>query len=113
MRVLVAILALALALFIVQIASGATSSSSRNAEIIKTVFGSYGSQAVAVARCESGLSVWAGYGKHQYLGLFQMGSFARATYGHSNHAWGQARAAYRYFVASGRDWSPWTCKPWW
>lgn len=77
---------------------------------IQMVFGSYASQALAVARCESGLSVWATNG--QYLGLFQMGSYARAAYGHSNTALGQARAAYNYFVASGRNWSPWECKPW-
>lgn len=23
----------------------------------------------------------------------------------------QVRAAYRYFLASGADWSPWECKP--
>ena len=73
-------------------------------------FGSYCWQAVRVARCESGLSVWARNG--QYLGLFQMGSYARARYGHGNDAWSQSRAAYRYFIDSGRDWSPWTCKPW-
>lgn len=82
----------------------------RNSAIIHKVFGRYGSQAVRVARCESGLTIGARNG--QYLGLFQMGHFARSTYGHSWHAWGQARAAYRYFVASGRDWSPWACKPW-
>jgi hypothetical protein len=68
-------------------------------------------QAWSVARCETGgtFSVWANNG--QYLGLFQMGSYARSTYGHSHHPWGQARAAHRYYVASGRDWSPWECKP--
>ena len=24
----------------------------------------------------------------------------------------QARAAHRYFTASGRTWGPWECKPW-
>lgn len=87
---------------------------SRGAAIfaIKAVFGRYGAQAVRVAGCETGYtySVWARNG--QYLGLFQMGSYARGKYGHSWSAWGQARAAYRYFVDSGRDWSPWSCKPW-
>ena len=82
----------------------------KNERIIRAVFGKYGSQAVAVARCESGLTIGATNG--QYLGLFQMGSYARSRYGHAWHAWGQARAAYRYFVDSGRDWSPWSCKPW-
>lgn len=80
---------------------------------IRSVFGGYGSQAVAVADCETGgtFSVWAGYGKHQYWGLFQMGPSERARYGHGWDAWTQSRAAYRYFVDSGRDWSPWSCKP--
>ena len=76
------------------------------------VFGRYCSQAIAVSSCETGgtFSTWASNG--QYLGLFQMGSWERSRYGHSSGAWGQARAAYRYFVDSGRDWSPWACKPW-
>ena len=78
---------------------------------VTEVFGSYASQAMSVVRCETGgtYSVYAHNG--QYLGLFQMGSNERATYGHSWTALGQARAAYRYFVASGRDWSPWSCRP--
>lgn len=82
----------------------------RNSFIIRQVFGRYGDQAVAVSKCESGLTTTATNG--QYLGLFQMGYYARGRYGHSSNAWGQARAAYRYFVDSGRDWSPWSCKPW-
>jgi len=81
--------------------------------IILKVFGpKYGPQALAVSWCESKWYRFAGYGKHQYLGLFQMGNYARSRYGHGNGAWKQARAAYAYFVDSGRDWSPWTCKPW-
>lgn len=78
---------------------------------IYATFGGYASQAMRVSYCETGgtYSVWARNG--QYLGLFQMGSYARSRYGHANNAWGQARAAYRYFVDSGRDWSPWSCKP--
>jgi len=86
--------------------------------VIELVFGSYASQAKRVAACESGdtdgdLSphvVWAHNG--QYLGMFQMGSSERGIYGHGDTPLEQARAAYRYFVASGRDWSPWSCKPW-
>lgn len=79
------------------------------AAAIRTVFGRYWRQAMAVARCESGLSLWARNG--QYQGLFQMGSHERATYGHGATALAQARAAHRYFVASGRTWRPWSCKP--
>jgi hypothetical protein len=83
--------------------------SSTPVQAIRHVFGSYWSQALAVARCESGLSTWAQNG--QYLGLFQMGSSERAIYGHGSSAYAQVQAAHRYFLASGRDWSPWQCKP--
>ncbi len=76
---------------------------------ICAVFGTYCSQALAVARCESGLSVYASNG--QYLGLFQMGEYARARYGHSSDAGGQARSAFAYFRDSGYSWGPWQCKP--
>lgn len=67
-------------------------------------------QAWIVSGCESGHSVWARNG--QFLGLFQMGSWERSTFGHGWNPWAQAFAAARYFVASGRDWSPWQCRPW-
>lgn len=79
--------------------------------VICRVFGSYCKQALVVARCESRLNTWAQNG--QYLGLFQMGSSERRLFGHGPSVEEQVRAAYRYFVASGRDWSPWSCKPWW
>ena len=83
----------------------------QNQKIIKKVFGQYGSQAVRVSECESGLTITAHNG--QYLGLFQMGSYARGKYGHHYHsAWGQARSAYKYFKDSGYGWGPWSCKPW-
>lgn len=73
--------------------------------------GRYCREALSVTWCESKHDVTAGVGKHQYLGLFQMGSSERARYGHGWTAIEQVRAAYRYFVASGRDWSPWQCRP--
>lgn len=76
---------------------------------IRFVFGGYADQALAVARCESGYSVNATNG--QYLGLFQMGDYARSAYGHGPDALTQARSAYAYFAASGYDWSPWSCRP--
>lgn len=78
--------------------------------VISQVFGRYGDQAHRVASCESGFNVAASNG--QYQGIFQMGSSERRIYGHGPGVWAQARAAYRYFVASGKDWSPWACKPW-
>lgn len=77
---------------------------------ILAVFGPvYGPGAIVVATCEGGLRPNAENG--QYRGTFQMGSSERARFGHSSSVLGQARAAYRYFVASGRDWSPWQCRP--
>ena len=74
------------------------------------VFGSYCREALQVARCESNYHTTAQNG--QYLGLFQMGTSERRLFGHGETALEQAKAAYRYFVRSGRDWSPWSCKPW-
>lgn len=73
------------------------------------VFRTYCGQALRVAWCESKYHITAQNG--QYLGLFQMGESERATYGHSQLALGQAFAAHEYFEDSGRDWSPWSCKP--
>jgi hypothetical protein len=64
--------------------------------------------AIAVAWCESHLQTTAQNG--QYLGLFQMGSYERQLFGHGPTAHAQAVAAHRYFVSSGRDWSPWSCR---
>ena len=78
--------------------------------VICHTFGKYCQEALAVSRCESGLRTDARNG--QYLGLFQMGSNERRLFGHGSSAAEQARAAHRYFVASGHDWAPWSCKPW-
>ncbi len=75
---------------------------------ILDVFGRYGAEAVRVAWCESHLTVTAQNG--QYLGIFQMGASERRTFGHGHGAYAQARAAKRYFITSGRDWSPWSCR---
>lgn len=82
----------------------------RNAAIIHKVFGRYGSQAVRVARCESGLTIGARNG--QYLGLFQVsGHWRRTVPGWGWDAWSQARHAYRVFRLTGSDWSHWSCRP--
>lgn len=77
-------------------------------EAICSVFGSYCQEALAIAWCESRHSTAAQNG--QYLGLFQMGSHERRLFGHGTSARAQAVAAHRYFVRSGRDWSPWACR---
>lgn len=74
------------------------------------VFGAYCTQAIAVARCESGPGMTPRAHNGQYLGAFQMGSSERRLYGHGPTVLEQARAAWRYFVRSGRDWSPWSCR---
>jgi hypothetical protein len=75
---------------------------------ICAVFGDHCQEALAVAWCESHLSTTAQNG--QYLGLFQMGSYERRLFGHGPTAHAQAVAAHRYYVRSGRDWSPWSCR---
>ena len=75
------------------------------------VFGRrYCREALAVAWCESRHRTTAQNG--QYLGLFQMGSYERELFGHGRTALKQALAAHKYFVLTDRDWSPWSCKPW-
>jgi hypothetical protein len=76
---------------------------------ICATFRGYCGQALRVAWCESRWKVWARNG--QYLGLFQMGAWERAHYGHGWNAWAQSRAAFRYFAATGRSWRPWACRP--
>lgn len=77
---------------------------------IGIVFGRYREQALRVAHCESRYDVNAQNG--QYRGLFQMGDWERATYGHGSTPLAQAQAAYRYFAATQYGWGPWSCKPW-
>lgn len=66
-----------------------------------------GTQALRVSYCETGgtYSPWANNG--QYLGIFQMGLWERARFGHGIDPWTQALAAHRYYALSG--WSPWSC----
>lgn len=109
MRLMTLTVLVVIAMMIPSLAKANTNHTSNNKEAICKVFKSYCSQALRVTWCESRWNTWAQNG--QYLGLFQMGSYARARYGHDKTALGQAKAAYRYFVASGRDWSPWSCKP--
>ena len=78
--------------------------------MICRIFGAHCQEALQVSRCESGLTTTAQNG--QYLGLFQMGSNERRIYGHGSTATAQATAAHRYFIDSGSNWGPWSCKPW-
>ena len=84
----------------------ATENSAKRA--ICHVFGRYCGEALRVSWCESHWRTDARNG--QYVGLFQMGARERELYGNGTGAYAQARAAFRYFRASGRDWSPWSCR---
>jgi hypothetical protein len=78
--------------------------------VICEVFGDrYCGQALRVAWCESRLDTRAANG--QYRGLFQMGERERRRYGHGSTPRAQAQAARRYFLATGRTWRPWECRP--
>jgi len=103
------VVVLALVNLVLWIADAHARASSGVTRAICATFGPYCGQALRVSWCESRWNVWARNG--QYLGLFQMGARERARYGHGTGAWAQSRAALRYFVASGRTWRPWSCKP--
>jgi hypothetical protein len=95
-----------------ELATASRARTRRRAAPKKAICGAFGHDcraAVDVAWCESRLDPAARNG--QYLGLFQMGTFARNRFGHGPTAWEQATAAHRYFVSSGSNWSPWSCKP--
>lgn len=82
-----------------------------NAEIICRVAHNYQlscSGMIRVAQCESTLNRWATNG--QYLGLFQLGGFARSKFLRGNwyNPWKNSEAAARYARWAG-GWSPWTC----
>ncbi len=82
--------------------------------------------AIQVVRCETGNTfdpAERDNGTSQFIGLFQMGAEARryATeypFKSSDHetarngsATSQVEAAYRLYVAGGRSWSQWACRP--
>ena len=72
--------------------------------------GRYCAEALGVTACEAGPSRTPRAHNGQYLGVFQMGSSERRLFGHGASVLEQARAAWRYFDRSGRDWSPWSCR---
>ena len=64
-------------------------------------------KAFDVIACETGNRYNTTARNGQYLGLFQMGSYARARFGHGDTARAQARSAFRYWQVAG--WAPWEC----
>lgn len=78
-------------------------------------------QAIRVAWCESRWTTTDITG--QYVGVLQLGTSERAEYGLGAYASGdggvasgasivlQVRSGYRMFVAAGRSWARWQCRP--
>ncbi len=64
-------------------------------------------KAFDVVSCETGGRYNTTARNGQYLGLWQMGSWARARFGHGSSAMAQTRAAHRYWLESG--WRGWAC----
>lgn len=62
-------------------------------------------KALSVAWCESKYHRYARNG--QYMGIWQMGNFARDTYGHGDTPLEQTYYAYQYYKDEG--WQPWSC----
>ena len=58
-------------------------------------------KAFDVIACETGGRYNTTATNGQYLGIFEMGQWARSQYGHGETARAQARAAYRYWRKSG------------
>lgn len=71
-----------------------------------------GKQAARVARCEASARYWYTRPQEakngQYLGMFQMGHWARGRYGHGPSVWHQARAAYKNWRENGWQ-NQWEC----
>lgn len=84
------------------------------AAMIYQVFGAYGSAAINVARCESGLNPGA-YNPSGAAGVFQImpGTWAgTAEAGQSPYnAFANIVAAHQIFVRDGYSWREWTCQP--
>jgi hypothetical protein len=92
-------------------AAQATSNYQQALRAVCYYFGANCATAMRIVKCETGgtYSPWSANG--QYLGIFQMGSNERATFGHGNNVWAQAKAAKAYFdaeVKSGHNgFDPW------
>ena len=84
-------------------------------DMIRKVFGSYASQAINVAMCESSMNPNAYNGILGAAGLFQIipGTWAGTSYA-SQSVYNPAaniQAAYQIFARDGYSWREWACKP--
>jgi len=84
------------------------------ASMIYQVFGAYGSAAINVARCESGLNPGA-YNPSGAAGVFQImpGTWAGTSEAGQSpyNAFANIVAAHQIFVRDGYSWREWTCQP--
>lgn len=83
--------------------------------LIRSVFGGYAGQALAVAACESGYNPNAVNPSSGAAGVFQ---FLRSTWATTSYAgyspfnaWANVNAAHQVFVRDGYSWREWTCQP--
>jgi hypothetical protein len=83
--------------------------------MINSTFGSYASQALRVARCESGLNPSATNSSSGAAGVFQFlaSTWAGTSYARYSryNAWANIQAAHQVFVRDGYSWREWSCKP--
>lgn len=84
-------------------------------DLIRSVFGPYAGQALAVAACESGYNPNAVNPYSGAAGVFQ---FLRSTWATTSYAgyspfnaWANVNAAHQVFVRDGYSWREWTCQP--
>ncbi|HEU5438648.1 MAG TPA: transglycosylase SLT domain-containing protein [Ktedonobacterales bacterium] len=95
--------------------SGGSSWQGSVPDLIRSVFGSYASGALAVARCESGFNPNAYNPSSGASGVYQFLASTWATtsyarYSRSN-AWANVHAAHQVFVRDGYSWREWSCQP--
>lgn len=84
-------------------------------DLIRSVFGPYAGQALAVAACESGYNPSA---VNPYSGASGVFQFLRSTWATTSYAgyspfnaWANVNAAHQVFVRDGYSWREWTCQP--
>lgn len=84
-------------------------------DLIRSVFGPYAGQALAVAACESGYNPNAVNPSSGASGVFQFLASTWATTSYAGYsrfnAWANVNAAHQVFVRDGYSWREWTCQP--
>jgi hypothetical protein len=83
--------------------------------MIRSVFGAYANQALAIAACESGYNPGATNRSSGAAGVFQ---FLRSTWAHTPYAGSSPynaganiQAAHWLFARDGYSWREWSCRP--